>query len=428
MSDHPFSKRQLAYLSPWFEDVSQVRMESLGVTGGFSGAVIWRVSMAELEARRGGLEHDAGQHRAGQHRAGQHRAPSHSDLCLRRWPQVHPSLTGLQAIHGLLSHVTAQGYEIVPMPRETRYGETYFVYEDHLWELTSWLPGEASFASDPTALKLTAAMQALARFHQAAQTYRPASSNTGGFAGETARLAPSPGLQQRLTMIKSLQQGELQQLWSKTRTAEASDLRELAFELLEGTGRSVDSVGSYLEQIVDVPLPLQWCLRDVRHDHVLFTGEEVSGLLDFGAVAVDSVAGDLSRLLGSIVNDHAETWQAGIVAYSKVRQLSLAEQRAIIGFDHGGLLCSATNWVRWLFVEGRSFPQIHALHAQLLWLRDRLQSLTSLSTASAAKHHAGPTWAQSSQKHSLEHQREHPLGPSASSSPQRANGSPWMHT
>lgn len=368
-------------------------MESLGVTGGFSGAVIWRVSMQDDAPRHDALSHEDAQQR---------------DLCLRRWPQSHPSLTGLLAIHGLLQHVADTGYDIVPVPLATRRGETHVVLEDHLWELAPWMPGEASLASEPTDAKLSAAMQTLARFHQAAQTY--------SFEGDAARMAPSPGLQQRLDMIQSLQQGELQQLWLATRTAEASDLRELAFELLEGIGHSLDAVASYLQQIVEVALPLQWCLRDVRHDHVLFTGDEVSGLLDFGAVAVDSVAGDLARLLGSIVNDHPESWQAGIDAYDRQRPLSTAEFRAIVGFDQGGLVCSATNWVRWLFVEGRSFPQIHALHDQLIWLRDRLQTLATRSTASIATPLSSPT-----------RERLKPP-PAADGEPHQATVSPWMHT
>ncbi len=362
-------------------------MESLGVTGGFSGAVIWRVSITGEGSRS-------------------------RDLCLRRWPQSHPSLTGLLAIHGLLRHVSTAGFDIVPVPLTTRQGETHVVLEDHLWELSHWMPGEASLATEPTPEKLATAMQMLAQFHQAAQSY--------SFQGDAARTAPSPGLAERLAMIQNLQQGGLQQLWQATRTAEASDLRELAFELLEGIGHSLDAVASYLQQVVHVPLPLQWCMRDVRHDHVLFTGDKVSGLLDFGAVAVDSVACDLSRLLGSIVNDHPTSWQAGIEAYAQQRSLSPAELRAIVGFDQGGLLCSATNWVRWLFVEGRSFPQIHALHDQLVWLRDRLQTLATCSIASVASSPTGPLAGPA---------RKRSQPPSAASGgPHRPAVSPWMHT
>lgn len=374
-----YTNRQLSYLTPWFDDVSQARIESLGVSGGFSGAVIWRVSVAGNE------------------------------LCLRRWPQVHPSLNGLLAIHGLLEHVAAAGFELVPVPLATRNGETYYIHEDHLWELTPWMPGQAMLSQAPSDARLAAAVTALAEFHQAAQTYQ--------YQQNKPTIAPSPGLRERLDMVRGLQQGGLQQLWLATRTAEASDLRELAFELLEGIGHSLDRVAVNLRQIVDVQLPLQWCQRDVRHDHLLFEDNQVSGLLDFGAAAVDSVAGDVSRLLGSLVHDHPESWRLGIEAYAKQRGLSPDELKAISGFDQGGLVCSAANWVRWLFVEGRSFPQIHALHDQLVWLRSRLQALAESSTASIGVALPRPTWERSDQ-------RTAPAG----TRHEKSNESPWMHT
>lgn len=357
-------------------------MHSLGVSGGFSGAVIWRVSVAD------------------------------ADLCLRRWPQVHPSLPGLLGMHGLLQHVSMAGFDLVPVPMATRFGETYFAHEDHLWELTPWLPGEPTLSHQPTIEHLSAAMIALARFHKAAKTYQ--------FQQQGATQAPSPGLSERYSMLQRLQQGELQRLWQATRTAQASDLRELAFELLEGIGRSLDQVASYLQQIVAAPLPLQWCLRDVRHDQVLFARHEVTGLLDFGAVGVDSIAGDIARFLGSLANDDQKIWQAGIEAYAQHQQLLPAERQAILGFDQGGVICAATNWVRWLFVEGRSFPQIHALHDQLVWLRGRLQSLANSPNASMGESLHGPTWQRSSRTPS-----------SAAGKPGSPHGtgeSPWMLT
>jgi len=322
-------------------------MQSLGLQGGFSGAIVWRISMPN------------------------------QDLCLRRWPQVHPTIDGLSSIHGLLQHIAQAGYRLAPVPLPTLAGQSFFLNEDHLWELAPWMPGEASFHKQPSYEKLASAMMTLADFHRAAENYSS--------AGNGARVAPSPGLVSRLEILRSLQRGELEQLWKETRSAETSDLRELAFELLEGIGRPLDDVTNQLEAIATVPLPLQWCLRDVRHDHLLFTGEQVTGLIDFGAVAVDSVACDLARLIGSMVNDRADDWQKALEAYDQRRQLSIDERRAIAGFDAGGTICSATNWVRWLFVEGRSFPQIHALHDQLVWLRDRLASLSSRCGASVAQ-------------------------------------------
>ncbi|MCG8448679.1 MAG: phosphotransferase [Pirellulales bacterium] len=313
------------------------RIKSPGCHGGFSGAKIWRVSL------------------------------SGRDLCLRRWPQAHPSASGLLAIHGLLQHVARAGLDVAPVPLPTRDGETFLVSEEHPWELTPWMPGEANYRNAPSPTKLSNAMQTLARFHQLAISY--------SYRQQTARVAPSPGLQQRLKLLRDLQQGELERLWKATRAAPASDLCEVALELLDGVARSLDKVTKSLQQIVDVPLPLQWCLRDVRDEHLLFTGEQVTGLIDFGAAAIDSVSGDIARLLGSMAGDHAESWRQAAQAYDQVRPLSQDERRVIAGFDQGGVLCSAANWVRWLFVEERAFSQSRVLLAQLEGLRKRLREI-----------------------------------------------------
>ncbi len=365
-----FPTQQISFLNRWFQDISQIRVSSLGVQGGFSGAVIWRLTLAERE------------------------------LCLRRWPQSHPTMGGLMAIHGLLLHLGQQGNRIVPVPLATQEGSTFIVDEDNLWELTPWMPGEANFSSTPTPAKLTAAMHALADFHRQASSYNHPIRNQ--------QFACSPGLQQRVAILHALHQGELDRLWKATRASELTDLREMALELLEGIVRSIQGVTKRMEQIVETPLPLQWCIRDVRHDHILFSEERVTGLIDFGAASVDAVSGDISRLLGSMVNDCQDSWHRGIDAYAQRRPLSIQERRVISGFDEGGVLVSAANWVRWLFVEGRAFPQIHALHSQLLWLRNRLQAIADRSTASKPRSIQKPT----------PHIR----------SPEGGRESRWMHT
>ena len=54
-----------------------------------------------------------------------------------------------------------------------------------------------------------------------------------------------------------------------------------------------------LEQSADRIIRVQPCLRDARPEHFLFEGDRLSGLVDYGAMGVDSVAGDLARLWAS---------------------------------------------------------------------------------------------------------------------------------
>src|SRR5437763_1299451 len=44
----------------------------------------------------------------------------------------------------------------------------------------------------------------------------------------------------------------------------------------------------------DRPVPVQPCLCDVWHDHVLYTGDAVTGLIDYGEVKPDHPAVDLA--------------------------------------------------------------------------------------------------------------------------------------
>src|SRR6202023_1230336 len=80
----------------------------------------------------------------------------------------------------------------------------------------------------------------------------------------------------------------------------------------------------------------QPCVCDVWHDHVLFEGDTVSGLIDFGGAKVDSVAVDLARLLGSMAGDDPVLRDAGFGAYVAVRPLSLGEVDLVTLLDRTG--------------------------------------------------------------------------------------------
>jgi len=102
-------------------------------------------------------------------------------------------------------------------------------------------------------------------------------------------------------------------------------------------------------------MPRQVCLRDIWHDHVLFTGERVTGLIDFGALDIDIPAVDIARLLGSMAGDDATAWQTGIAAYSDTRPLSELEIRVAKALDASGTILAGCNWIRWIYLDGRRF-------------------------------------------------------------------------
>ena len=71
----------------------------------------------------------------------------------------------------------------------------------------------------------------------------------------------------------------------------------------------------------------QPCIRDIWHDHVLYVGAEVSGFVDFGALRMDHVAADISRLVGSLVGDDPHRRAAALAAYAATSPLTDADHR-----------------------------------------------------------------------------------------------------
>ena len=87
-------------------------------------------------------------------------------------------------------------------------------------------------------------------------------------------------------------------------------------------------------------VPLQPCLRDVWHDHVLFQGDEVTGLIDPSAARTDTVAADISRLAGSLIADDRRAWGKAMDAYQAVRPLSAAKRSRLSGSWIAAACCS----------------------------------------------------------------------------------------
>jgi Ser/Thr protein kinase RdoA (MazF antagonist) len=120
-------------------------------------------------------------------------------------------------------------------------------------------------------------------------------------------------------------------------------------------------------------VPVQPCLCDLWHDHVLFESETVTGMLDYGSVKMDHVAVDLARLLGSLVGDDLEMQATGIEAYRSVRPLSAEEVDLVRVLDETGTVLGAANWLRWLYHEGRRYEDLGSVARRLKALVERME-------------------------------------------------------
>jgi Ser/Thr protein kinase RdoA (MazF antagonist) len=167
------------------------------------------------------------------------------------------------------------------------------------------------------------------------------------------------------------------------------ELALLARRFLAALPRAVPPTIAKLEPLTTVPLPLQPCIRDIWHDHVLFTGSRVTGLIDFGTVSIDTPATDIARLLGSLVDatpvlvreesgkDSSEfgVWQDGLAAYATIRLLSQTELLAVAALDDAAPILAGCNWIRWIYTDGREFENRGQIVARFRRIISRIDNL-----------------------------------------------------
>ena len=292
-------------------------IEPLGAAGGMSGAQLWRLS-----------------------------SPA-GKLVLRRWPDEHPSADQLRFIHEVLFHAESRGIPFVPVPILTTAERSFVPFNGHYWELTPWMPGASDYNASPNPNKLSAAMTALARFHVAVSDYPAiALPQVSGAAPAVAR---------RLSRLRELAYRGTADLAAAIDSGAWPEVAPLAQQFLALLPTALPRVINELGPLSTAILPVQPCVRDIWHDHVLFTGDEVTGIIDFGAMNIDTPATDVARLLGSLVHDDEDGWQTGLAAYSKVRPLTALETNAVQAIDRSSTVLAGINWLRWLYVNGRQF-------------------------------------------------------------------------
>lgn len=286
----------------------------LGGAGGFSGSRLWR-----LASRQG-------------------------ELCLRRWPAGYP-LDQLRFVHAVLAHAHRAGFQELAVPISASSRATWVEHEGVLWELTAWLPGQADADEPVPAARLRAAMQALARFHLAVESWRSTS----------AHAQPSPGIVHRLELLESWSDERLNEL---CRAAAEGDWPELAARtrpLCAFVQLHRAALLAELRDAARLPVRLRPAIRDIWREHVLFDGDRVSGLVDFGSMKLETVSGDIARLVGSLVGADAAAWHIALDSYQAVRPLDEIERSLVGTFDRANVLLSGLNWPRWHFIDGRRF-------------------------------------------------------------------------
>ena len=251
----------------------------------------------------------------------------------------------------------------MPVPLRTQRNETLVVAAGACWELTRWLPGTASYHAEPQPQKLVHAFEALARFHRAAATFPRSPASRG----------PSPKIRQRGRQVRELQSGALATIASALHTADGA-VQQRGARVVDLFQWAAPAVAILLEAESHREVHLQPCICDVWHDHMLFTGAQVTGLVDFGAMRIDTTACDIARLLGSLVGDDRAARAMALEAYSALVPLPDDARSLVEVFDQSSVLLAGMNWLQWICVDGKRFSQPQRVLVRLDAIIERLEN------------------------------------------------------
>lgn len=319
---------RLAVLARYGAAVSGLRWTPAG--GGFSGARVWR----------------------GDDESGS------SVLALKAWPADMPP-GRLDRIHVWMKQ--AEHLPFVPAILPSRELDTAVEGAGRVWDLTRWMPGTADFRANPTPARLGNACAALARLHRAWAPRGP------GFA-------PCPAVYRRLRVLADWR--EMPRRFIGPGSCGHAELDGLIRHGAEEVARLAEPAERALLPWTTRPVVVQPCLCDIWHAHVLFTGDSVSGVIDYGAMKEDHGAVDLARLLGDLVGDDEVQFAAGLDAYRDAGGRADSDPRLVRLLDRTGVLCGVVVWLARLVVEARTYPDPAAVAARLRQLVTRLNHFT----------------------------------------------------
>lgn len=295
------------------------------------------------------------------------------DCALRATDAEQVDLTRLRGLHRLLQHIAAAGIEQSPAPLATDDAVTCVVQENRVWQLEPWRHGSADREGVPSGARLRSALRLLARWHVAARTFVPRPDEAPWFRSSPA--GSSPGIGERLQRIAGFDEARCATISERLRRREWPEFDDCGLEIIQSYRRRAACIAAELETVRRLTVALQPCLRDVWREHLLFNGEEATGLIDAHACRSESVATDIARLLGSFVGDDRGGWEVGLAAYREVRPLSIDERGLVELFDRSSVLLSGLSWLEWRVLEGRRFDDPAAVVARLRRIAERLARL-----------------------------------------------------
>jgi homoserine kinase type II len=177
--------------------------------------------------------------------------------------------------------------------------------------------------------------------------------------------------------MRTLLESDFARLRTAVRVGHSTELDRRADAILSLTQDRLLQLRVELENAAAIRLPLQPAIRDIHHEHVLFTGDQVTGLIDFGAMRLDTPLADVARLVGSLVGDNRPARRFALDAYHELRPLSDQDRQLVDLLDTSGLVLGGLNWLRWLYLDRRKFSDMTAVFRRMDEIAARLGGRSS---------------------------------------------------
>lgn len=262
------------------------------VGSGFSGATVWRGEFG-----------------------------GESLFALKRWPDW-VTANHLRQLHAWMSAARSTSCEFVPTVLPTISNDSVLTTPDGCWDVTTWMPGLADFRTNPTSERIAAVCEAVAALHRV-------------WSGLCVGSTPCPAVTRRLMLLGT---------WNaRSRSFDFGGHPDLVRSLAVVTDR-FDRCRADLQPWRTIPVPIFPCHTDLWHDNILFTGNRVTGVIDYGAMKIDSPAVDLARMLGDLASPHSPRFDEGLKAYHAAGPPVTVSPELVRILAETGSVCALANW------------------------------------------------------------------------------------
>jgi hypothetical protein len=185
-------------------------------------------------------------------------------------------------------------------------------------------------------------------------------------------MAPSLAARERVALLRKLPDRLLQLEVARYDWSDAHRLcvKEVSVQAIRRMISPLLREGVVHEQVAR---PVQTVVRDLWHDHLLFDGERLGGLVDFGTMQIDARECDWARMLGSLRVEGQVPWTWAKQIFAALPEAPAVDWTYVQWLHATGSILGWMNWIDWLFHERRHFANRAAAIERLKLLGEQIE-------------------------------------------------------